>query len=105
MAFTGVTVACGFAVADNSDNKSHESVMAKASWSEEPLSGVATTNAAPGSTGMDPIMRVYSGTDDIWVSVGPSPNASVSPRLLVPALTLYDIYVGAGDRMAWVAAT
>lgn len=105
MAFTGVTVACGFAVADNSDNKSHQPIMAKALWSEEPASGVATTNTAPGSTGMDPLMRIYSGTDDVWVSVAGAPNPNASPRLLVPAATIYDIYVGAGDRLAWVAAS
>lgn len=103
MAFTGLTVACGFAVGDNSDNKSHQPIMAKAVWSEEPASGVATTNSAPGETGMDPIMRIYAAADS-WISVGPNPDASSGPRLLVPALTVYDIYVSAGDKLEWVAA-
>lgn len=105
MAFTGVTVACGFAVGDNSDNKSHQDIMAKAIWSEEPASGVATTNSAPGDTRMQPIMRVYSGVDDIWVAVGPEPDPTDSPRLLVPSLTVYDLYVNANDRLAWVASS
>lgn len=105
MAFTGVTVSCGFAVGDNSDNKSNQPIMAKAIWSEEPSAGVATTNAAPGDTKMVPIMRIYSGSEDIWVAVGPSPNPAASPRHLVPSMTVYDIYVDANDKLAYQVAS
>lgn len=105
MAFTGVTVACGFAVGDNSDNKSHQPIMANAIWSEEPASGVATSYSAPGDTRMQPIMRVYSGTEDIWVAVSANPDPDESPRLLVPSMTVYDIYVNANDKLAWKVAS
>lgn len=105
MAFSGLHVVCGFAGVPSA-NRSVQPVLSNVRWSQSPSSGTPTTQAAPGGAELgNPIFRVESSAD-VWVSVGPNPDASVSPRVLVRATTAqpYDIGVQPGDKLAWVAA-
>lgn len=104
MALSGLHVVCGFAGIDGYDN-APQPIITKVVWSEAPATATQTTNAAPAADALGgaAIFRVWS-TADCYVSIGQVPNASASPRHFVPASTFYDIGVGSGDRLAWVAA-
>ncbi len=114
MALSGLTVLCGYAGLDDDDRAnavnsgvSLESVelINRAAWSEEPASDTTTTNSAAsaGEIYGKPVFRIYSSAD-AWVSVGPSPNPSASPRHFVAANQYYDIMVKDGDKLRWIAA-
>lgn len=105
MAFTGVTVACCFAPADDPSKRSNQAIIGPPAWSEEPASGVATrqAGAAPNNAQGTPLFRVYAEYD-IWGAAGDNPDPENGPRVLIPALTVYDIYVDSNDKFAWVAA-
>ncbi len=103
MAFTGVHVVCAFAGIDGYET-SIPSIIKNAAWSEAPATGVTTTNAAP-QTGGDgqAVFRVTAAADS-YVSIGPAPDSSVSPRHLLLAGQPYDFGVKPGDKLQWVAA-
>ena len=103
MALTGIHVVCGFAGIDGFENSVPE-IIKDAVWSESPASGVTSTNAAPnaGISG-NAVFRVDVSADS-YVSVGPTPNASQSPRHFVRAGAPHDIGVKPGDKFQWVAA-
>ena len=104
MAFSGLTVACAFAGSLAARDKS-QPIMGKIVWTEEPASGTPTASVAPGVSDAagQPIFRIRAAADS-WVAIGKMPNASAAPRILVPANTDYDVFVDAGDKLAWVAA-
>lgn len=103
MALSGIHVACGFAGIDGFESSVPE-IIKDVVWSESPASGVTSTNSAPNTGGSgSPVFRVDVSAD-AYVSVGPSPNASVSPRHFVRAGSPYDIGVKPGDKFQWVAA-
>jgi hypothetical protein len=105
MALSGTHIACAFA--GNSEVRELAvEVFRPAIWSETMASGGTTTNRAPESprpeTG-DAIFSVFS-TADIFVAIGPSPNATTGPRFFVPSRTQADFAAPAGDRLAWINA-
>lgn len=104
MALTGLHVICGFAGSSVHRDKS-EAILGRVAWSEQPESGVATTNAAPGARDAEgqAIFRIRAAADS-WVSVGTAPNPSTGTRFLVAAGTDYDVFADEGDRLKWIAA-
>ncbi|WP_337267111.1 hypothetical protein [Oryzifoliimicrobium ureilyticus] len=103
MAFSGLNVVCAFAGSYRREKT--QAIIGKLNWSEAPASGAATTNAAPPVNDVlgQAIFRIRTSAD-AYVSIGQTPNAANSPRLLVPANTDYDVFVDGGDKLAWVAA-
>lgn len=74
-------------------------------WSEVIVSGATTTASMPtlpSSSGGAPAFLVQAGADG-WISVGPTPNASSSPRRWVRAGEDVVIAANAGDRVSYVA--
>lgn len=103
MALSGVHVTCAFAGVDGFEDLKPALIKSPA-WSESPASGTATTNLVPNSgTNGSAILRVDASADS-YVSIGPAPNASQSPRYLVRAGVPYDFGANPGDKLAWVAA-
>lgn len=114
MALSGLTVTCAYAGLDDDERANAVNsgvglpaleLLNRASWSEEPASNTATTNSAnsQGEIFGKPVFRIYSSAD-AWVSVGPSPDPSASPRYFVAANQYYDILVNNGDKLRWIAA-
>lgn len=103
MALSGLHVACCF-VGSVEKQIREAPVLRKPEWSQT-LAIAGTTDAtAPGvKDNGDPVFHIISSVD-AFVAVGPAPNASTGPRMLVQANTPIAIYVGAGDKLAWVAA-
>lgn len=103
MALSGIHVVCAFAGIDGFENSIPE-IIKEAQWSESPASGVTSTSSAP-NTGVagGAVFRIDVSADS-YVSVGPVPNASASPRHFVRAGSPYDIGVKPGDKFQWVAA-
>jgi hypothetical protein len=107
MALSGVHVACGYA-GGVAKGGAPMPVIRKPVWSESPASNTPSTNAAPANDAAsgDPLFAI-STSAAIYVSIGLSPNASVSPRIYVRANDTsdpYPVYVSPGDKFAWVAA-
>lgn len=112
MAFTGLHVSCHFtgSVSFKDEWEVIPGVVGKAIWSENPATDTPTTNVAPaiekgsnkGKIGQ-PIFRIRAAADS-YVSIGAAPDASASPRHLIPASTTVDIAVLPGDKLEWVAA-
>lgn len=103
MALSGIHVVCAFAGIDGYETAIPE-IIKDAVWSESPSTGVISTNAAPntGSKG-SAVFRIDVSADS-YVSIGPVPNASASPRHFVRAGSPYDVGVNPGDKFQWVAA-
>ncbi len=51
----------------------------------------------------DPIFYLRS-SQDAWVAIGPTPDASNGPRMLLAANTDFGLYVDPGDKLAWLPA-
>lgn len=103
MAAPSLHVISGFAGGDGGLNDK-QAIFKDPQWSEEPATGTPTTKGAADKGGMRPVMRV-TNTVDVYVSIGSTPNAAQSPRhLLLAAHAPHDLYVAAGDKLAWVAA-
>lgn len=103
MAFSGVHVVCAFAGIDGYGD-SIPSLIKSAAWSEAPATGVTTTNATPQTGGDGQAVFRVTASADSYVSIGASPDSSVSPRHLVLAGQPYDFGVKPGDKLQWVAA-
>lgn len=103
MALTGVHVTCAYAGIDGFEDIK-PALIKNPAWSESPNTGTATSNAVP-NAGADgsAVLRVDASADS-YVSIGPAPNASQSPRYFVRAGVPYDFGAKAGDKLAWVAA-
>ena len=73
-------------------------------WSEGPSTGVTSTNAAAWDKSKGaPVFHVYAAADS-WVAIGPNPDETAHPKILVKGLTPTAIVVAKGDKFAWVAA-
>lgn len=104
MALPSVHIICGFAGGDGNQPTSKQALLRLPQWSEEPATGVPTTNGAADNGAMKPILRI-TNTVDIYLSVGKAPNPAISPRFALRASDApHDIYVEPGDKAAWVAA-
>lgn len=104
MAFTGLHVVCAYAGSKSNRDKS-QAILGDILWTEAPASGSASTNIAPSPSDVmgDPMFRIAAASDS-WVSIGTSPNPATNPRFLVRSGTDYDVFVDAGDKIAWIAA-
>lgn len=110
MAFTtGVHIECGYGGSRSNISLSQTAnfpVEGELIWSQTMTSpGTSSTAApAPNSTQGDPMISVEAADADVFVSIGPTPNATSGPRMLVRAGTSRQRYVKQGDYVAWVAA-
>lgn len=103
MALPNFHVSCAYVGSPSGRNKDRSLISAPV-WSEAPAS--VSTNAVPADTDYrkgDPVFQVIAAADS-YVSIGPSPNAGQSPRLVVKAGELTTIYCSVGDKIAWAAA-
>jgi hypothetical protein len=106
MAFTsGTHIACGYVYAPG-----EVALMGKIAWSETQASPGTTTNVAPdnpttiGSHGTGKTAFEISASVDIWVAIGPTPDATAGPRVLVRGGTDRNLFCRPGDKLAWIAA-
>lgn len=104
MAFSGTHVVCCFAGAAGLRG-TVMSIVGKALWSETMAAAGTTGSAVPNGNQEDgaPMLRVRASAD-IFVAIGPAPNASTGPRYFVEAGKDYDFFPTPGDKLAWVAA-
>lgn len=75
-------------------------------WSQTLNSGEATASAMPpipSAVGGAPAFLLQAGSDG-WVSVGPAPNASASPRRWIRAGEDVVVAANSGDRVAFLIA-
>lgn len=106
MALPSLHVACGYAGGDGQTNTplAHQPIMRDIIWTEAPNSGTPTSNTAKDSDGARALFRL-TPTIDVYVSIGPSPDANQNPRLLLRASDgAQDFYAKNGDKLAWIAA-
>lgn len=106
MAAPSLHVICGYAGGDIGDSNSpaKQPIMREPEWSAEPVDGTPTTQSAPDKLGLFPVFRV-TATVDAYVSIGPNPDATVSPRyLLLAGDGQRDFYARPGDKLEWTAA-
>lgn len=103
MAFSGIHVICGFVGVDGYEGAIPQ-ILKGAVWSESPSTGVTSTNQAPNSGGDGAAVFRVTAAANSYVSIGPSPDSSASPRHLVLANMPYDFGVKPGDKFQWVAA-
>lgn len=98
MAFTGVHIAFGTidTIARSSD------VLSKKVWSETMAAAGTTGLSANLTQGAARMAFLIQPSVDIFVSIGPTPNASASPRDLVLAGERVLIPCTYGDKLAWV---
>lgn len=106
MPFTsGTHIACGLVFTPG-----EAALLGKILWSETQANAGATTNIAPenptvgGAHGVGKLAFEVSASVDIFVAVGPAPDAVAGPRILVRAGTDRDIFCRPGDRLAWTPA-
>lgn len=98
MSFSGVHVSYGEVYAIGRSD-----VLRSLVWSETmPLA--ATTNSTASIPASIRGAFLVQPSVDIFVSIGASPNASASPRVLVLAGERVLIPCSYGDKLAWVAA-
>ena len=104
MAFSGLHVTAGYA-GSRGNRSSTLSLIGEVVWSHTfTTAGTTTEVAPPAREGEgDPMFQVIASADS-YVAIGPTPNASASPRILVPANAVREFYAEAGDKLAWVAA-
>lgn len=101
MAFSGVHVVMNYGVIPNRGENANAGKMR---WSETMLAeGMTALRATPSSGGESSFFSIYT-SDDIYISIGPNPNAAISPRRFVPAGELWNEPCVDGDRLAWVLA-
>ncbi|KAA3500818.1 hypothetical protein DXM27_16575 [Rhizobium rhizogenes] len=105
MAFTGFHVFCAFAGGTGENGPRAAALLQRMQWSETLSAPGATTNAAPKGRQPygDPIFYLRS-SQDAWVAIGPAPDASNGPRMLLAANTDFGLYVDPGDKLAWLPA-
>lgn len=104
MALPSVHIGCGYAGGDGSSPMTKQALFKSLQWSEEPATGVPTAKGAVDNAQMKPVFRVTNAVD-IYLSVGKTPDATVSPRYALRAADgPHDIYVEPGDKAVWVAA-
>lgn len=107
MALTGVHIACAYA-GGFGRNGIHVRAMSAPVWSQT-MATAGTTQAAPlGTADGDPIFEINPAVD-IWLAIGPNPDAVNGPRSFV--FKVSDGSIGGayrfgkpGDKVAWVAA-
>ncbi len=104
MALSGVHITCGYVGAKIADDWVG-ALFGLVSWSQTMASAGTTSQAAPqifehrGTPGFE----VYA-TFDVFIAVGPAPDAVNGPRIFVPAQTTRNIFCNVGDKLAWVPA-
>lgn len=105
MAFTGMHIACGYINAP-----ADAALMGPVIWSQTMAGAGTTTRAAPkrgdndfGRGGADLSFEIAAAVD-AFVAIGPAPDASVGPRLLVRAGETRNVSCDPGDKVAWAAA-
>lgn len=109
MAFTvGVHIECGFGGSRSHGTTSpiaNFAVEGELVWSQTMTVAGTTSLVAPpfNSIQGDPLICIDS-VADIFVAIGPNPDANVDPRMLVRAGVPRQRYVKSGDRLAWVPA-
>lgn len=105
MAFAATHIACGFVYTPG-----EAALLGKIVWSETQSAPGATTNVAPdnptagGAHGIGKLAFEISAYVDIYVSIGPTPDAVNGPRVLVRSGTDRNIYCRPGDKLAWALA-
>ncbi|MBA9071636.1 hypothetical protein FHR71_005422 [Methylobacterium sp. RAS18] len=105
MAFTGVSIACGYVSAPPSP-----ALFGAMQWSQT-MSAAGTTGKAatasdkgpPGATGSNLAFEVTSDAD-IWVAISETPDATNGPRVLVRAGETRNLFAKQGERVAWILA-
>lgn len=104
MAFAGTHIACLY-VGGVDVNSARLPVVGRVVWSESMASAGTTTQAAPAHRdNSDPSFEITPAAD-IFVSIGPTPDASQSPRLLLRAADgPRNVFCRPLDRVAWVLA-
>ncbi len=104
MALVGLHVLAGYAGARGYKD-SIQPLMNKRIWSEILQVAGESTNAAPkeGDVAGRPVFRVRCSVD-AWLSIGPDPDATISPLEFLPADETKDLFVEPGDRIAWEPA-
>lgn len=103
MALAGLHVVQGYAGGIGA-NSSVQALIANPSWSETLDAAGTTVKAAEAGTGTGrPIFRLRSGVD-VFVAIGPTPNATTGARFYIPAEFDYDIFANPGDKVAWIVA-
>jgi len=100
MAFSGVHVTFGLI---DEIGRSVD-VIGKRVWSETLAAAGTTVMAANLSQGAARTVFMVQSSVDVFVSIGPTPNASASPRDLILAGERIIIPCVYGDKLAWVAA-
>lgn len=105
MATPAFHVACAYVGSPTGKSKDR-ALITPPVWSEHALAASTTsTNAVPAGIDEkgDPVFQMVAAADS-YVSIGPSPNAGQSPRLLLKANEVTTVYCKPGDKVAWVAA-
>ena len=106
MALNGAHIACGY---------THGIIgvapLASVAWAQTLPAAGATGQAAPANSAISlplggSIVQAFEvrTSVDAYVAVGPSPDAAIGPRVLVPANTTRTLACAPGDRLAWAAA-
>lgn len=107
MAFAGVIVSQVFVGVNGADGTA-PAIVSKPTQSESIAAPGTTTMVATKGT-RDAVLRdgqpcfVYVAAADAYVAIGPTPDASASPRRLAKAGVEYTVGVAVGDKLAYIA--
>ena len=105
MALSGLHVAFGYAGSPAPGGMDVTALSRNTVASETLTNPGATTITAPaGALELGQAVASLRCSVDAWIAIGPNPNASANPRRYLSANTDFDIFVFAGDKVAWAAA-
>ena len=82
-------------------------ISGQLAWSEKLAAAGMTTNTAPANAGREgqPSLEIANSTaGDIFVSIGPTPDTTAGPVLLVRLSETRNVLFQSGDKVAWSAA-
>lgn len=104
MALSGLHVLCAFA-GPSSPKGTPVMLPSNMQWSQTMATGATTTKSAPAQPNeYGGVIFEVTASADVYVSIGPAPDASTSPRAFVPASTVTDFVVKSGDKLNWQLA-
>lgn len=106
MSLSGTHISCGYV-----NIMKGPGLLGEVQWSEMMTVPGTTTKIVPqnrqfvekGKQDRYPAFEIRASSD-IYVSVGPTPDATNGARIFVPANETRHLFCTAGDRVAWIAA-